>query len=119
MLNERRRVAEALRDQLHEAELAVEEALTAIGRLTLSLPVARSQCNISPTVGQAIFDSLGAAVSGIVEVRGHVGNAHHRLEEVRGELKFPVVGTGAGSVKPSSGMAQVVLTDMSENTEAA
>lgn len=102
MLKERREIVEDLRDGLHEAELAVEAALVAIGKLAISLPAARSAINISPVAGQPALDSIGAALMGIVHVRGHMVAAHGHLEATRGQFRLPIVGAGAGSEKPPS-----------------
>ncbi len=94
MLKERREIVEGLRDQLHETEMAVESALVAIGQLVTALPIARAKANISPVAGQAAFDSMAAALAGIVRVRGHMVDAHGHLEQTRGQFRMPVVGAG-------------------------
>jgi hypothetical protein len=100
MLKERREIVDDIQSQLNEVELAVEAAFTAIGSLAISLPVARRRANISPVAGQAAFDSIGAAMAGIILVRSHMVDAHAHLEDTRAQFRMPVVGTGAGYEKP-------------------
>ena len=110
MLKERREIVEGLRDQLHETEMAVESALVAIGQLVTALPIARAKANISPVAGQAAFDSMAAALAGIVRVRGHMVDAHGHLEQTRGHFRMPVVGAGAGYEKPPAAQLEIVPT---------
>ena len=110
MLKERRAVVEDIQGQLFEAEMAVEAAFTSIGRLAILLPDARARVQISPVAGQGAFDSLGAAIAGIVTVRGHMVSAHEHLERARTDFRMPEVAAGAGFEKPPRGLANGGLT---------
>ncbi len=103
MLKERREIVAHVQEHLHDSERAVEATLTAIGMLAAALPQARERAGISPVAGQAAFDSIAAALSGIVQVRAHMVAAHGHLEETRTAFRLPIVDTGAGYVKPARG----------------
>lgn len=118
MLKERREIVETIQGQLNDAELAVEAALTAIGSLAISLPAARKRANISPVAGQAAFNSIGAAMATIVQVRSHMVDAHGHLETTRGEFRMPVVDTGAGYEKPARELVKGAL-ELVPQAEAA
>lgn len=100
MLKERRAVVEEIQGQLVEVEMAVEAAFSSIGRLAILLPDARMRAQISPVAGQGAFDSLGAAMAGIVAVRGHMVATHEHLEKARADFRMPEVAAGGGYEKP-------------------
>ncbi len=118
MLKERREIVEGIQGQLKDTELAIEAAITAIGRLVVSLPVARERANIAPIAGQAAFASIGAAMAGIVEVRGHMVDAHCHLDEARGQFRLPIVNTGAGYEKPARVLTSGHLEAVPESAAA-
>ena len=101
MLKERRAIVEDIQGQLLEAETAVEAAITSIGRLAILLPDARVRAQISPVAGQAAFDSVGAALAGIVQVRGQMVATHENLEGLRTAFRMPEVAAGGLYEKPA------------------
>jgi hypothetical protein len=110
MLKERREIVEHIQGQLHEAEMAVEAAITSIGRLAILLPDARARARVSPVAGQAAFDSVGAAMAAIVSVRGHMVCAHEHLEQTRTDFRMPEVAAGGGYEKPAKDLVKGTLT---------
>ena len=110
MLKERRAVVQAIQGQLLEAEIAVEAAITSIGRLAILLPDARARAQVSPIAGQGAFDSIGAALAGIVTVRGHMVRAHEHLEKTRTDFRMPEVAAGGLYEKPAADLVKGNLT---------
>jgi hypothetical protein len=100
MLKERRAVVEDIQGQLLETEIAVEAAITSIGRLAILLPDARIRARVSPVAGQAAFENIGAAMAKIVDVRGHMVAAHEHLEQARADFRMPELAAGGGYEKP-------------------
>jgi hypothetical protein len=118
MLNERRQIVADVQGPLEESEIAIEAAYAAIGKLAMLLPEARKRARISPVAGQPAFDSIVAALSGIVQVRSHIIDAHGHLDETRDAYRLPIVDTGAGYEKPSFGMEAGALALVSESKAA-
>lgn len=118
MLKERRAVVQDIQGQLHEAEMAVEAAITSIGRLTVLLPDARARAQISPVAGQGAFDSLGAAMAGIVTVRGHMVTMHGQLEQTRTDFRMPEVAAGGLYEKPPREIVKGNLSVVQESAAA-
>lgn len=102
MLKERRAIVQDVQGQLHEVEMAVEATITSIGRLAILLPDARARAMVSPVAGQPAFDSIGAALAGIVMVRGHIVSAHEHLEKTRTDFRMPEVAAGGLYEKPAA-----------------
>jgi hypothetical protein len=100
MRKERLEIVELVQQQLYASEIAVEAALSAIARLTVTMPEARARAGISPIAGQPAFDSIGAALAGIIVVRGHMVETHAQLDATREQFRMPVVATGGGFEKP-------------------
>lgn len=109
MLKERREIVAHVQGHLHDSEMAVEATMTAIGRLVAALPLARESAGISPVAGQPAFDSIAAAMAGIVQVRGHMIAAHQHLEATRAAFRLPIIDTGAGYVKPAAGQPRAFV----------
>jgi len=100
MRKEKMEIVEFVQRQLHASEMAVEAALSAIARLALTLPEARMRAGVSPIAGQPAFDGVGAALAGIIQVRGHMAETHAQLDATREMLRMPPVATGGGFIKP-------------------
>ncbi len=101
MRKEKAEIVELVQQQLHASEMAVEAALSEIARLALIMPEARARAGVSPIAGQPAFDGVGAALAGIIQVRGHMAETHAQLNATRELYRMPPVATGGGFIKPS------------------
>lgn len=87
---------------LYRAEIAIDEALSALATLSATLPQARLRARVAATMGQAAIDEVLAACSLVGQARGKLVETHRHLDEVRSDLGLPVVAAGGGYEKPLS-----------------
>lgn len=90
----RQRIGEALAGRLYAAELAIDQALAEIAALTATLPAARVEARISATCGQGAFEGVVAALTALVEARGHLGQTHRTLGAVARSLGLAALAAG-------------------------
>lgn len=85
---------EALAAQLYAAESAIDQALGQIALLAAMLPGARSAAHLPATTGQPIFEATSRALASATEARGHLVDAHRRLDILGRRLTFDMESVG-------------------------
>ncbi|MET3723460.1 hypothetical protein [Sphingomonas trueperi] len=83
---------------LHEAEIAFDDAISAVATLSAALPQARIRAKVAATVGQGVIDSVLQACSLIGQARAKLVDTHNQLSDVKDQLK--IVAAGGGYEKP-------------------
>jgi hypothetical protein len=86
MLRERRIAAQAVADNLFAVERAIDHAIARCVRLTVSIPVATAQINLSAVVGQEAIACSASAFSALIEARQDIVAAHRELDATCAEL---------------------------------
>ena len=90
----RQAVAQQVAAQLFAAENAIDAALAHAAELTTALPRARTEAQLSATVGQAALDRTAASLAALVEARRCIVEAHEQLDTVRGQIGLREVDFG-------------------------
>lgn len=88
--------------ELHEAEIAFDQAISAVATLSASLPQARIRAKVAATVGQGVIDNVLEACSLAGQARSKLVETHNQLNRVREQLGLPTVAAGGGYEKPLS-----------------
>ena len=100
-MNDKLAAVMSVHRKLAQTEAAVESALAAAAELTAELPRARAAGKLSPVLGQEALVNVINAVTHLGRARGHMVDAHARLDEVRYELGFGgIQAIGDGAPKP-------------------
>ncbi|MFV4649221.1 hypothetical protein ACNJUT_21755, partial [Mycobacterium tuberculosis] len=87
-------------DKLRAGERAVEHALRVWSEIIGMVPRATAQSRVSLEMGQKIASGAGAAVAGLVAVRGHAIDTHAAMAQVRDHLGLDTSAYGPDSEKP-------------------
>lgn len=85
---------------LHEAEIAFDDAISAVARLGAMLPQARIRARVAATVGQGVIDNVLAACSLAGQARAKLVETHNQLNDVKAQLGLATVAAGGGYEKP-------------------
>lgn len=103
MRNNRMNVMMDVVRDLHEAEIAFDDAISAVATLSAALPQARIRAKVAATVGQDVIDSVLQACSLMGQARAKLVETHHRLGDVKKQLGLKAVAAGGGYEKPLEG----------------
>lgn len=103
MLKQRRDAAQQVAERLFAAEKAIDTALRCAAELNATIPVARTDANLSATVGQDAIESAAEAFASLVQARRRMVEAHHRLDETKTRIGLRTVAIGGGMEKPAVG----------------
>lgn len=95
MLKDRLEVATDIAAKLADAEMAIDQALIAVGVLTSTLPQAQAAVKLSPVSGEAAFAHLGISLNGILQSRKGMTDLHNEL---------------ANNIKPGVGLKNMKIT---------
>lgn len=107
MPKERLALAKKVVNQVHEAEAAIDAAITKLGELMTLLPQAQAAAKLSPVASNASFGFLQLAITGLFDGRANMVALHNELSSVKDKmgLRNIVVGTGdLGKLLPSRGL---------------
>lgn len=105
MLKERLAIANKIASDLHEAEAAIDAAITKMGTLMATLPEAQQSAKLSPVASDVAFSHLSAAINGLMAGRSNMVALHNELNSIKDKvgLRNVVVGTGdLGKLVPNS-----------------
>ena len=101
-MNEKLAAVMSVHRKLAHTEAAIESALAAAAELTAELPRARAAGKLSPVVGQEALEGVVNTVAHLSRARGHLVDAHARLDEVRHDVGLgDIRAFGDGVPKPS------------------
>ena len=103
MFRERSEAVDRLAAKLFSAERALDLALIEIAELSAEIPRTRMDTGLALCVPQQAVEHMGAALTGMVQVRGAVAAAHEALEQARRRAGLPRVTAVGGGDKDWTG----------------
>jgi uncharacterized protein YutE (UPF0331/DUF86 family) len=99
MRKERIAAAQKLANNLFAAEIAIDQALSAISNLQASLPETRLEVHLSAVIGQDVIEDVSSSLASVVAVRGTLVGVHGKLEELKVAAGLREVAIGGGMNK--------------------
>ncbi len=100
MLRKRREAVIKVASGLFEVERAIDLALARAAELNALMPIARTEANLSATVGQDAFDGAAEVFASLARARHQVVQTHLRLEETKCQIGLRAVAVGDGVKRP-------------------
>lgn len=100
MLNQRLSAARKVATSLFAAENGIDSAVTSTAGLIVKVLEARAEANLPAVIGQDALDSLGAAVTSLLQSRRQVVEAHRGLDVARGQIGLDAISWGDQFPKP-------------------
>jgi hypothetical protein len=107
MLKERQIAAQAVADNLFAVERAIDDAIARCVRLTVSIPVATAQVNLSAVVGQEAIACSASAFSALIQARQDIVAAHRELDATCAEIGLRGSSFGNSGQFPANELAVV------------
>lgn len=90
----------AVAEQLFDTENAVDQTLTELGELIVTVTRFRVGGGFSAMLGHKAVDSILKATTSLGDVRRHMTDAHNHLDEVKTHIGGGAVAVGTGQDKP-------------------
>lgn len=103
MLNQRLSAAKKVATSLFDAENGIDTAVSSTAGLIVTVIEARAEARLPAVIGQDALDSLGAAVSSLIQSRRQVVEAHMGLDVARVQIGLEAISWGDQFPKPSTG----------------
>ena len=107
MLNQRLSAARKVAASLFEAENEIDSAVTSTTGLIESIIAARAEAKLPAVIGQDALDSLGAAISSLIQSRRQIIEAHQGLDVASQQIGLGAVAWGDQFPKPAPSTGQL------------
>jgi hypothetical protein len=106
MRRERIAAVKKVEMSLSQAERDIDLAYISAAKLSAIMPEARMEAGLSSMYGQDALDHGVQAQRALAEARGHMIEAHRKLETVKREIGLGEIAIGDGSDKPPPKLAE-------------
>lgn len=87
------------------AETSIDTAFAELTKFASTIPQARTDANLSTTVGQPVFDRLAETITALVHARGRLVDAHAEMHKVA--QGFGIVALGPLDKSPMGAVGDV------------